>query len=287
MKISIKNQFLEAVFKDTGAELISLTSNDREYIWNGNPKFWAKHSPVLFPIVGTLKNDTYYYENKRYELSRHGFARDKKFQIIKQSETEIVFSLKEDQETLQNYPFHFELQIAYELLGNQLKVRYTVLNNSNSNMYFSIGGHPAFALYNSFEDYSLKFETSAKLEFSLLKNDLISSETQKLKTINNELPLNYKLFQEDALVFKNQNINTVTITQNTTDLLRINVKNFPDLGIWTKNNAPFICIEPWFGHADLSQTNQQFVDKEGILFLEKEGVFNTFYSIEILTPNKQ
>lgn len=286
MKISIKNQYLEAEFSEIGAELISLKSNNKEYIWNGNPEFWGKHSPILFPIVGTLKDDTYYYENKSYQLSRHGFARDKKFQLVKHEDCKIVFSLKEDDETLQDYPFRFELQITYELLYNQLKVEYSVSNNSNSKMYFSIGGHPAFALQNSFKDYSLKFEGKTDLEFSLLENNLLLAQTQKLETNNNELQLNYKQFEKDALVFKNQNIKAITIKEKDTDIVRINVENFPDLGIWTKNNAPFICIEPWFGHADLLETNQQLVEKEGILFLEKNDTFNAFYTIEILTLPK-
>lgn len=283
MKISIKNQYLEAEFSEIGAELISLKSNNKEYIWNGNPEFWGKHSPILFPIVGTLKGDTYYYENKSYQLSRHGFARDKKFQVVKHEDCKIVFSLKEDDETLQDYPFRFELQITYELLYNQLKVEYSVSNNSNSKMYFSIGGHPAFALQNSFKEYSLKFEGKTDLEFSLLENNLLLAQTQKLETNNNELQLNYKQFEKDALVFKNQNIKAITIKEKDTDIVRINVENFPDLGIWTKNNAPFICIEPWFGHADRLETNQQLVEKEGILYLEKNDTFNAFYTIEILT----
>lgn len=286
MKIGIKNDYLEAEFSEIGAELISLKSNNKEYIWNGNPEFWGKHSPILFPIVGTLKDDTYYYENKSYQLSRHGFARDKKFQIVKHEDCKIVFSLKEDDETLQDYPFRFELQITYELLYNQLKVEYSVSNNSNSKMYFSIGGHPAFALQNSFKDYSLKFEGKTDLEFSLLENNLLLAQTHKLETNNNELQLNYKQFEKDALVFKNQNIKAITIKEKDTDIVRINVENFPDLGIWTKNNAPFICIEPWFGHADRLETNQQLVEKEGILFLEKNDTFNAFYTIEILTLPK-
>lgn len=286
MKISIKNQYLEAEFSEIGAELISLKSNNKEYIWNGNPEFWGKHSPILFPIVGTLKDDTYYYENKSYQLSRHGFARDKKFQVVKHEDYKIVFSLKEDDETLQDYPFRFELLITYELLYNQLKVEYSVSNNSNSKMYFSIGGHPAFALQNPFEEYSLKFEGKTDLEFSLLENNLLLAQTQKLETNNNELQLNYKQFEKDALVFKNQNIKAITIIEKDTDIVRINVENFPDLGIWTKNNAPFICIEPWFGHADRLETNQQLVEKEGILFLEKNDTFNAFYTIEILTLPK-
>ena len=286
MIIGIKNDYLEAEFSEIGAELISLKSNNKEYIWNGNPEFWGKHSPILFPIVGTLKEDTYYYENKSYQLSRHGFARDKKFQIVKHEDCKIVFSLKEDDETLQYYPFRFELLITYELLYNQLKVEYSVSNNSNSKMYFSIGGHPAFALQNSFEDYSLKFEGKTDLDFSLLENNLLLAQTQKLKTNNNELQLNYKQFEKDALVFKNQNIKAITIKEKDTDIVRINVENFPDLGIWTKNNAPFICIEPWFGHADRLETNQQLVEKEGILFLEKNDTFNAFYTIEILTLPK-
>lgn len=281
MKFHIKNQFLEASFDSLGAELISLISNDKEYIWEGNPEFWNKQSPILFPTIGSLKNDTYFFEGEEYHLPRHGFAREKEFDVIEQKHDKIIFSLKSDEETLKVYPFIFELQIQYRLVENQLEVQYKVKNNSEDEMFFSIGGHPGFALSENFEDYSLVFETNDELKYSLLENHLLADETQILETVNNNLALNYSLFEKDALVFKNQKIQSVTILEKGNNFAKVSFANFADLGIWTKVNAPFICIEPWFGHADLVKTNQKLQEKEGIQSLKKHEIFNSVFTIEI------
>lgn len=281
MKFQIKNQFLEASFDSLGAELISLISKGREYIWEGNPEFWNKQSPILFPTIGSLKNDTYFFEGEEYHLPRHGFAREKEFDVIEQKDDKIIFSLKSDEETLKVYPFIFELQIQYRLVENQLEVQYKVKNNSEDEMFFSIGGHPGFALSENFEDYSLVFETNDELKYSLLENHLLADETQILETVNNNLALNYSLFEKDALVFKNHQIQSVTIQKNGKDFVKVSFKNFSDLGIWTKINAPFICIEPWFGHADLIKTNQKLQEKEGILSLKPNVEFKSVYFIEL------
>lgn len=281
MKFQIKNQFLEASFDSLGAELISLISKGREYIWEGNPEFWNKQSPILFPTIGSLKNDTYFFEGEEYHLPRHGFARENEFDVIEQKDDKIIFSLKSDEETLKVYPFIFELQIQYRLVENQLEVQYKVKNNSEDEMFFSIGGHPGFALSENFEDYSLVFETNDELKYSLLENHLLADETQILETVNNNLALNYSLFEKDALVFKNHQIQSVTIQKNGKDFVKVSFKNFSDLGIWTKINAPFICIEPWFGHADLIKTNQKLQEKEGILSLKPNVEFKSVYFIEL------
>ena len=282
MQFLISNTFLEATFDTLGAELVSLKSDNKEYIWNGNPKFWDKQSPVLFPTIGSLKNDTYFFEGIEYHLPRHGFAREKDFTILAHSSNHIIFSLKSDAETLKVYPFYFELQIEYRLIENKLEIHYRVQNNSDFKMYFSIGGHPGFALSEKFENYSLDFETVKPLEYALLENHLLSDETQELDIQNNHLPLNYLLFEKDALVFKNHQIQSVCIQENAKDVLKVSFKNFPDLGIWTKVNAPFICIEPWFGHADEVKTNQNLIEKAGILVLGENKLFDSFFSIEIL-----
>jgi galactose mutarotase-like enzyme len=286
MVIQIKNEAVEAAFDTRGAELISLISNHKEYMWEGNSEFWSKHSPILFPIIGSLKEDTYFFEEKKYHLPRHGFAREKEFHIVEQTESKIVFSLKSDSETEGVYPFQFELQIEYQLIENRVEVHYKVQNYSQDKMYFSIGGHPGFALVNDFEDYSLLFETDSKLKFSLLEHHLLTDETQVLETKSNQLPLTYMLFEKDALVFRNAQIKSVTIQERGLDIIKVRFENFPDLGIWTKADAPFICIEPWFGHADQVLTTQILKEKAGIQVLGKNGIFKANYTIEILVQKK-
>ena len=157
MLITITNNKISASIDTLGAELIRLEKDNKNYIWTVDETFWNKTSPILFPIVGRLKNDTYSIENKTYELPRHGFARNLEFQIVNQTESSVVFVLESNSETLKNYPFEFQLRLEYELVGNELKMKYSVENKSEVTMPFSIGAHPAFTIEDSFSDYSLKF----------------------------------------------------------------------------------------------------------------------------------
>lgn len=273
---------LIATFLEKGAELISLKDSDgKEFIWEGNPEYWGKHSPILFPIVGTLKNNTYRYNNKNYSLSRHGFARDQQFSVVSQTENEIVFSLSDSDDTYKLYPFHFELQVIYTLEQHSLKIQYKVINKSEVQLPFSLGAHPAFALPGNFEDYSLKFDPTENLQYHLLENDLISEQTAALKLQQNELPLSYDLFKNDALVFKSVPTKKVIILENGKPKIKVDFFAFPDLGIWTKPGAPFICIEPWFGFSDDASANGNLLDKTGILILDSEKTFETQFSIEL------
>lgn len=282
MTTTISNLELTAQIKHLGAELFSLKSNKNiEYIWEGNPEHWGKHSPILFPIVGTLKNNIFSYNDKNYELSRHGFARDMEFQLIDKKENSVTFSLKSSVATSKVYPFEFELLISYSLENKSLKVHYEVLNLNKTQMPFSIGAHPAFALSDIFENYSIEFEKEEILEYYLLENDLISNNTKKLEVINKKKFLNYDLFLNDALVFKSINSKSIVILNNSKPELKVNFEGFPNLGIWTKNNAPFICIEPWYGFSDTNAISGNLFKKEGIQILNPNEKFSSTYSIEI------
>ena len=282
MNTAISNKTLSASIKHAGAELFSLIDNqNKEYMWNGNPDFWPKHSPILFPIVGSLKNDTYIFDEKEYHLSRHGFARDKEFELIDKTESSATFSLSYNEETLQKYPFKFELQIIYNLEENKLNIRYKVMNKGETPLPFSIGAHPAFSLPEEFSNYSLQFEKEEKLEYSLLEDGLISNTTATLETSNNTVPLNYKLFENDALVFKKLESNSLTILENSKQYIKVDFEDFPSLGIWTKEKASFICIEPWFGYSDTLEKFGDLFKKEGIIVLEANQTFNTSFDIEI------
>ncbi|WP_348811510.1 aldose 1-epimerase family protein [Flavobacterium maritimum] len=282
MTTTIKNSNLTAEINHFGAELISLKSNtNKEYIWEGNPDFWGKHSPILFPIVGTLKNNSFQYDGKEYKLSRHGFARDMEFDLVEKKENSATFSIKSSIETLKKYPFEFELQLIYTIEDFNLTVEYKVINNGNSAMPFSIGAHPAFALPGNFENYSIAFNKEEALEFYLLENDLISNQTKKLDVQNKQIPLNYQLFENDALIFKTLESDSLTILENSTPLLSVHFEDFPSLGIWTKMNAPFLCIEPWFGYSDTNENSGNLFEKGGIQILDKNKTFHSKFSIEI------
>ena len=283
MNATISNSILKASINHAGAELFSLKNNqEKEYIWEGNPNFWGKHSPILFPIVGTLKNNTYTIDQKEYQLSRHGFARDMEFQLIEKTENSAVFSLESNPETLKKYPFEFELQLIYSLEKTSLNIEYIVINKSERKMPFSIGAHPAIALPENFENYSFKFEKEELLKFNLLENDLISNKTEVLKTSDNLVRLNYKLFENDALVFKTLESNSLTILENEKPYIEVDFEDFPSLGIWTKDQAPFVCIEPWFGYSDTAENSGDLYQKEGILLLDADQIFHSKFSIKIL-----
>lgn len=283
MNTTISNSTLTASIKHSGAELFSLKDNrNKEYIWEGNPDFWGKHSPILFPIVGTLKNNTYTIEGKEYQLPRHGFARDMEFQLINKTETSATFSLESTEETLKKYPFEFELQLIYTLENTSLNIEYKVINKGEVKMPFSIGAHPAIALPENFKNYALQFEKEEVLKYYLLENDLISDKTKTLQTTNNQVTLNYKLFENDALIFKTLESNSLTILENSKPYIKINFEDFPSLGIWTKDQAPFICIEPWLGYSDTAENSGNLFEKEGILVLNAHKTFNSKFSIKIV-----
>ena len=283
MTTILKSNKLIAKINHKGAELISLKNDvEKEFIWNGNPEFWGKHSPILFPIVGTLKNNEYFYNDKKYSLNRHGFARDMDFELITKTDSKAVFSLVNNETTLILYPFEFELLLNYELTDNSLIINFKVINKNLFSMPFSIGAHPAFALLEQFENYSLDFEFSEELIRFELENDLLSNVTNSIPRNENNVTLHYDLFEKDALVFKKIKSKKITLLENKKSFLCIQFDDFPSLGIWTKPKAPFICIEPWLGYADTASNSGNILEKEGIKIIEANEIFELEYSITIL-----
>jgi galactose mutarotase-like enzyme len=279
--IEISNGTLTATIHSLGAELISLKDSSREYIWQADPKYWPKHSPVLFPIVGGLKNDSYLYKGKIHAMNRHGFARDNTFNLKSQTEDSAVFTLVSNNDTRVMYPFDFELEMRYALNGSTLSITYVVTNHGKEEMPFSIGAHPAFALPKKFGDYSLKFEKDEPLESRQLSENLITDTTVTHQAENGVLPLDYKLFEKDALVFTNLQSRSVKLIEGDRPILEVSYQKFPHLGIWTKENAPFICIEPWQGYADKSDATGNIIEKEGILKLSPGAQYNAAIEIQI------
>jgi galactose mutarotase-like enzyme len=277
----IQNNILAISIASKGAELQSLINKETviEYLWSGDKNFWAKKSPVLFPIVGSLKNNSYEYEGKVYQLSRHGFARDMDFLIEKKSEEEIIFSLSDNAETFSNYPFHFKFSIKYSLEKNKLIVEYSIENTGDDTMYFSVGAHPAFKVpladETVFEDYFLEFENAENTgRYPLSADGLI--ETNAIPFLNNTniLPLQRSLFYKDALVFKHIQSNNISLKSNkTTHGLNLQFMNFPYLGIWNAKDADFVCIEPWCGIADSINASGKLVEKEGMHELKAKENF--------------
>lgn len=283
----LKNQTLTIQINPRGAELTSIFNqeNQTEYMWSADPKVWGKSSPVLFPIVGALKNNTYTFEGQEYPLSRHGFARDKDFIIEKSNENSVTFLLKYDEDTLKIYPFKFEFRLVYTLENNTLKVTYSVKNIGENKMYFSVGGHPAFAVplakNLTFNDYYLEFNQTETLKrWGLTSEGLIQTQPTDFLINTNKIELTKELFYDDAIVFKNLQSTSVTLKSDKTNhYLKFDFDGFPYLGIWAAKDADFVCIEPWCGIADSANHNQELTEKEGMIGLDSEEKFERSWQV--------
>ena len=273
----LSNEFLSVDISPKGAELQSIfhRKHQLEYLWNADPAFWAKHSPVLFPIVGTLKNNEYSYDGKSYTLGRHGFARDKMFSIESLTKEKVIFLLTDDADTRKVYPFAFAFRVSYALEGEQLVCTYDISNTGETELLFSVGGHPAFKLPltpdTDFSDYYLRFGQTENLSrWPISADGLIEQQPVPLLNNTDRLNLVKPLFYQDALVFKHTASDAVSILSGKSPHgLHFHYPDFPFLGIWSAKDANFLCIEPWCGIADSVTANGKLEDKEGIQRLEK------------------
>lgn len=286
---TITSNELQIAIAAKGAELKSIfhTAHKLEYMWSGNADYWAKTSPVLFPIVGALKNNTYFYGGKAYHLPRHGFARDKEFSVEEQSENSIRFTLTSDPSTLDVFPFHFTFSLVYTVNENRLSVLYLVKNENGEPMAFSVGGHPAFRLPlmegTAYNDYVLQFEKEETANrWPITKEGLIGTTPQPLLKRTKELPLSKELFQHDAIVLKGLQSNAVMLqSAKTPHGLKFWFEGFPYLGLWAAPGADFLCIEPWCGIADSVDANGELFRKEGIEVIEGGETFEREWKVEI------
>jgi len=252
--IQIANNQLTVTINEKGAELQSIQLNGLEYLWQADIKYWGKHSPVLFPIVGELKDGKYIFDNKEYALSRHGFARDTMFEVKQTSDTSAIFTLHSNDETLAVYPFQFIFQVQYEIKQHTLFCSYIVQNVNSNDMYFSVGGHPAFRIPLSenlqYTDYSLKFDNDIILNRYLLRNGLTGDDTETITLDEKRLHLEPSLFYKDAIVLKHINSKHIELSSDKdAHGLTFMFEDFPYFGIWAAIDAPFVCLEPWCGIA--------------------------------------
>lgn len=289
-KFTLENEFARATINAKGAELTSfiLKKDNTEYIWQADPKFWGRHAPILFPIVGRLKDNTYRLKNQTYTMNQHGFARDLSFELVVSEANSCTFKLASNEVTLEKYPFLFELTVSYKLEGTSLEVRYGVQNTGEEIMYFSIGGHPGFNWplipeKEEQEDYVIEFSNAETADLLLIDGGLISNETRPFLRDESSFPLSSDLFDNDALVFANLKSDKVTLKSLKTDkFVEMKITGFPYLGIWSQlGSAPFVCLEPWFGLADEVSTDQDFTTKRGIQQLKANEKFSCAYTITI------
>lgn len=283
----LHNRFLSVKINSIGAELCSVYSkkHDTEYLWQADKEVWARHAPVLFPVVGKLKSDFFIFNDNEYNLSQHGFARDSDFICIEKNDDSICFELSANENTIKNFPFHFNLQIKYVLKETVLSIHYSVFNPDNYKLFFSIGAHPGFNCPlvpdELFTDYSLHFNNLESLNVSKLQSGLIDDETYSIQLEDGKLNLNASLFENDALVLKNNQVNQVKlISRKSGRGVEMTCDNWPYFGIWTKKQTNhFICLEPWHGIADSVHTDHQLENKEGIVSLNPYETFDCHFSL--------
>ncbi|MDE3213525.1 MAG: aldose 1-epimerase family protein, partial [Bacteroidota bacterium] len=271
--ITLSNPQIEARVSETGAELQSLKSNGLEYIWQADPVFWGKHAPVLFPIVGELKGGKYLFEGNSYSLTRHGFARERTFYVESQKDSEVVLALHNDQATLEKYPFQFIFRVKFRIEIGKLFCTYSVENTQSQDIYFSVGGHPAFKVPLEdnllYTDYALFFQNDDSLTRFLLEKGLTNDLTETIELNQKTLPLSPSLFYKDAIVLKMLKSKEIKLfSQKGTHGLHFKFEGFPYFGIWAAKDAPFVCLEPWCGIADNLDHDQQLIHKEGIINLK-------------------
>ena len=261
-----------------GAELVSIKIDGVEKMHDGE-NFWNRHSPVLFPIVGKLKDGKTIIDGNEYQMGQHGFARDMEFEEISNNS----YVLKANDETYKKCPYNFELYISYEVNKNKVTTKYKVVNKDSKEMIFGLGGHPAFACEYTSGKYRLEFEDiEDKIEIYQLEDGLVKENPEKLRKYfrENRIFLDSNTFKNDALVIKNVNSKTVYLKTETKTILAFHFDGFPYLGVWSKPDASFVCIEPWFNTADSVNSTGEFKDKENILKLNPGEEFNASYSVE-------
>ena len=278
----IENDYLRIGVKELGAEITSVISKKSgyEFLWQGNPDIWSGQSPILFPIIGRLLNDSYTLDGADYYLQKHGFARRMTWEFKSQTTDSISFCLSENEETLKSYPYSFDLIVTFTLDKNSLAVCHKVINKNRYDMYFSLGAHPAF---NCEIGDALVFDDNENLDTIKidLENSLRLSETYPLLKNERKITITNDIFNEDALIFKGVKSKHITLESKVSSRkIKFDIGAAPYLGIWAKPGAPYVCIEPWFGVNDSKEKKSDFSQKDDIQKLIPEGSFTFEWKAE-------
>ena len=266
-QVILKNSELSIAIDFLGAELASIKDkNGVEHLWQGDASFWRDRAPILFPLVGGLKDDKYVYQGKTYELAKHGFVKKRVFELVSQTETTALLRTSSDDTTRPGYPFEFDFDVAYELAGNSLVVTFTINNLSDVTLYGSMGAHEGYSCPEGISAYELIFEQEEVLRTSEVEGNLIGEKTTVVLDSGAVLPLKDDYFTIDALVFKNIRSQAVTLAKRGGGRkIKVEFPGFPFLGIWTVPGAPYVCIEPWCGLPDETSSSGRIEEKTGIL----------------------
>lgn len=288
--MKLENDFICVEIAKVGAELTRIYDKQKktEVLWEGNPRYWKRHSPILFPNVGKTYHNTVRIQGIQYPTSQHGFARDNDFTCISCKEEMATFLLHSNEETKEVYPFDFELHVTYTLSGKTVEVQWEVKNPSDETMYFTIGGHPAFCFGRPDEkkaDYCLKFPRKDMLKYVRIHPDSGTADVDKvyeMKLQDGMYPLSEEMFEEDALIFDGTQIEEVWICRRDgKPYVGMRSEGFLNFGIWSVQGAPFVCLEPWAGRCDNYGFEGEISEKPGINRLNGQETFRKAYQIVI------
>lgn len=287
--VTLGNDIITVSVKEHGAELCSIRKGEVEYLWQADPAFWARHSPVLFPIVGAVWEGKYRVDGKEYPMGQHGFARDMDFTLVNRTETEVRYRLESSEETLAKYPWPFVLEIAYRIHDNKVDVIWEVTNPGETEMPFQIGAHPAF-FYPDFDPETkergfFSFGRAEDIEYILISEKGCAETGVKypMELKDGRLPLDTSSFDRDAFIIEDYQVKKVTLhRQDGTPWLSLSF-DAPLVGLWSPpgKNAPFICIEPWYGRCDRAHYEGEYRDKDWMNILAPGERFCSVYTIEV------
>ncbi len=280
--IIIKNEILSCSINEKGAEIKSLKKGETEYIWCGDPKFWGKTAPVLFPAIGSSKDNKYTLNGKTYPMKKHGFLIGKKFTVENKSDSSVTLLYTHNEETLAVYPYEFEFRAVFTLVGESLKVEYKVKNLTGETMYFSVGAHEAYATPGGVEDYDLVFPNKENLDAILLDGPLVIDDTKTFAKNVDCFSIYEKYFEIDTLIFRKLKSKQVVLRNRKTE--RSVKVEYPDcdyLAFWHEPGAEFLCIEPWTSLTANANGDHDIKKKEGIVSLDPYGDYTNTHVITV------
>ena len=291
--VTIQNGELSASIDSQGAQLMSLALAGNEYLWQGDPRWWAKRAPILFPIVGSLRDGHAVSEQGEISLGRHGFARDVEHEVVAQDESSVTFEIRDTSQTREKFPYAFRLNMTYALVGEAgLTQTFRVENTGDVTLPFSVGGHPAFNVpapgtaNERFADYEIAFTEAWTCEApKIAEGGLLTYDTAALAVDHSDaIPLTHELFVDDAVMLTDVPGGTLTLRSRVSGRgVRIDFADFKYIGIWSAlGDAPFVALEPWTGHATLTSEDDVFEHKRGITLLEPGAVDERSFTVTLL-----
>lgn len=288
MDYLLKNEKLTVTVSDLGAGLSSIKDADgTEYVWQGDPEFWAGRAPHLFPYVGRFTDGKYTLHGETYEMGTHGFARFEPFEAEEQTETRIVFTLTDNEKLRKQYPYAFRFSIIYDLEDSTLKQTYRVENTGTEKMYFAVGGHPGFRVPLedglTFEDYELAFENPAAVwQVGMSDTCFVNGKDEAFELREGKvLPLTHQLFDRDAIVLKHMDRKVTLESKKGKKHVTVSYPDMPYLGIWhtPKKAAGFVCIEPWTAIPSRDGVVEELTQKSDLLNLEPGKIYENQWTI--------